>query len=156
MLDSTEELLRKILLGEDSVFELKAVKIRGRKILGPSRDDLADELAAMANTTDGVCLLGVDDRTRQIEGIPLESLDTVEEYVRQICNDNIVPPLTAKILRIDLPDAEGNPRPVLRIEVPRSLYVHESPGGYFQRLGSSKRKLTPDLLAGLFQRRGLG
>ncbi len=153
MPDSTEELLRKILLGEDSVLELKAVKLKGRKILGPSRDDLADELAAMANTTDGVCILGVDDRTRQIEGIPLEHLDLVEEYVRQVCNDSITPPLTAKILRIELPDSEGNPRPVLKIEVPRSLYVHESPGGYFRRLGSSKRKLTPDLLARLFQQR---
>jgi ATP-dependent DNA helicase RecG len=153
MLDSMEELLRKIRLGEDSVLELKSVRFRGHRVAGPSRDDLADELAALANTNDGVCVLGVDDQTREVEGIPLELLDTVEEYVRQVCNDSVNPPLTTKILRLELPDAAGNPRPVLKIDVPRSLFVHESPGGYFRRQGSSKRKLTPELLARLFQQR---
>jgi len=153
MIDSTDELLRKIRLGEDSVPELKAVRLRGKKVVGPERDDLADELAAMANTGDGVCILGVDDKTRRIEGIPLEQLDVVESYVRQICNDSIVPPLTVKIVRIELPDEAGELRPILKIDVPKSLFVHESPGGYFRRLGSSKRKLPPDLLARLFQQR---
>jgi predicted HTH transcriptional regulator len=73
MFDTTDELLRKIRLGEDSVLELKAVRFRGKKIAGPERDDLADELAAMANTADGVVLLGVDDKTRRIEASPWSS-----------------------------------------------------------------------------------
>ncbi|MCP4151855.1 MAG: hypothetical protein GY757_29200 [bacterium] len=43
--------------------------------------------------------------------------------------------------------------PVLKIDIPRSLFVHKSPGGYFQRQGSSKRELTRDVLARLFQQR---
>jgi ATP-dependent DNA helicase RecG len=78
MFDTTDELLRKIHLGEDSVLELKAVHFKGNKISGPKRDDLADELAAMANTNNGVCVLGVDDKKREIAGIPLEKLDAVE------------------------------------------------------------------------------
>jgi len=31
--------------------------------------------------------------------------------------------------------------------------VHQSPGGYFRRIGSSKRRMKPDLLARLFQQR---
>ena len=153
MLDTVEELLRKIRLGEDSLLELKSVRFRGRKIEGPSRDELADELAAIANAGEGVCVLGVDDKTRAIEGIPLEHLDTVEQLVRQICNDSVVPPLTVKIVRMELPDASGELRPILKIEIPQSLFVHKSPGGYFRRQGSSKRELTPDLLARLFQQR---
>jgi ATP-dependent DNA helicase RecG len=153
MFDSVDELLRKIQLGEDSILELKAVRFRGRKIEGPSRDDLADELAAMANSGEGLCVLGVDDRTRHVEGIPLEHLDTVEAFVRQACNDSVVPPLSVKIIRLELPDADGQLRPVLKIEVPQSLFVHKSPGGYFRRQGSSKRELSPDLLARLFQQR---
>jgi len=153
MLDTVEELLRKIRLGEDSLLELKAVRFRGRKIDGPSRDDLADELAAMANAGEGVCVLGVDDKTRQVEGIPLEHLDAVEAFVRQICNDSILPPLSVKIIRMELPAADGGLRPVLKIEVPRSLFVHKSPGGYFRRQGSSKRELPPDQLARLFQQK---
>src|SRR5262245_21887284 len=103
MLDTVDELVRKIRLGEDSLLELKAVRFRGGgKIDGPSRDDLADELAAIANAGEGVCVLGVDDKTRQVEGIPLEHLDTVEAFVRQICNDSIVPPLSVKIIRMEL------------------------------------------------------
>jgi hypothetical protein len=76
MIDSTDELLRKIRLGEDSVLELKAVRFRGKKIAGPERDDLADELAAMANTSDGVCVLGVDDKTRTLLArIPVEGVE---------------------------------------------------------------------------------
>jgi predicted HTH transcriptional regulator len=54
---------------------------------------------------------------------------------------------------MELPDTLGATRPVIKVEVPRSLFVHESPGGYFWRQGSSKRKLPPDLLARLFQQR---
>jgi ATP-dependent DNA helicase RecG len=151
--DSPEELLRKIQLGEDSVLELKEVRLRGDKIAGPTRDDLADELAAMANTADGVCVLGVDDRTREIVGIPLERLDAVERFVREVCNDAVHPPLSVKVIRLTLPDDLGEARPLLKIEVPRSLFVHRSPGGYFRRQGSSKRELSPDLLARLFQQR---
>jgi len=151
MLDSIEELVSKIRLGEDAVLEIKTVHFRGDKIAGPARDELADELAAFANSNDGLILLGVDDKTKEVIGIPLERLDQVEAYVREVCNDSIVPPLSAKILRTALPDAGGIRRPVIKIEIPRSLFVHQSPGGYFRRLGSSKRKMSPDMLARLFQ-----
>jgi len=153
MFDTVDELLRKIQLGEDSVLELKAVHFKGNKVSGPRRDELADELAAMANSNDGICVLGVDDKTREIIGIPLDRLDTVEAFVREICNDAIKPPLNIRIIRMELPDTLGVVRPVIKVEVPRSLFVHESPGGYFWRQGSSKRKLPPDLLARLFQQR---
>jgi len=153
MFDTIDELVRKIQLGEDSVLELKAIHLKGNKISGPKRDDLADELAAMANTNDGVCVLGVEDKKREITGIPLEQLDAVESFIREICNDVIKPPLTVRIIRMELPDKLGAMQPVIKMEVPRSLFVHKSPGGYFRRLGSSKRELTPEQLARLFQQR---
>ena len=153
MFDSSEELLRKIRLGEDTTLELKAVHFRGDRISGPERRDLADELAAIANTYDGVVLLGVDDKTRDILGIPIEHLDVVESYIFEICNESIKPPVIFRSFRIELPDESGELRPLLKIEIPRSLYVHESPHGYFHRQGSSKRKMPPDVLARLFQQR---
>ena len=96
MFDSQEELLGKIRLGEDSILELKAVSFRGNKITVPKRDDLADELTAFGNSFDGVLLLGVDDKTRDVEGIPLDKLDIVETLVREICSDSIDPPTQCK------------------------------------------------------------
>jgi ATP-dependent DNA helicase RecG len=153
MYDGTEELLRKIRLGEDTPLELKTVRFRGRKIDGPSRDDLSDEIAAIANTFDGVLLLGVDDKTKEIVGIPIDQLDVVERFVFEICEQSIKPPVVFRTFRIELPNNTGTLQPILKVEIPRSLFVHESVGGYFHRQGSSKRKMPPDYLARLFQQR---
>ena len=151
MFNSPEELLQKIRLGEDTSLELKAVRFRGDRVSGPSRDELADELAAIANTHDGVLVLGVDDKTRDIIGIPMDHLDAVERFVYEICNESITPPVHFRSFRMQLPDATGNLRSVLNVEIPRSLFVHRSPRGYFFRQGSSKREMPPDYLTRLSQ-----
>ena len=148
-----DRLARRIRLGEDSSLELKRVLLAGNKVKGPARRDLADELAAMANGKGGTVVLGVDDRSREVLGLPLERLDGVEMWVAQICNDLINPPLDADINRIELPNSEGRLLPVIEVVVPRSLFVHESPSGYYRRIGSSKRRLPPEVLARLFQER---
>lgn len=153
MFKSPEELLRGIRLGEDSSLELKAVSFRGSRVFGPGRDTLADELAAIANTRDGVLVLGVEDSTREIIGMPIERLDTVEQYVFEICTQSIEPPLHFQSFRIELPDAAGVLRALLKVEIPRSLFVHRSPGGYFHRQGSSKRRMSTEFLLRLGQQR---
>jgi predicted HTH transcriptional regulator len=153
MFNDKNELLEKIRLGEDSYLELKEARFSGERVSAPGRSDLADELAAFANSRGGVLVLGVRDGDRTIIGIPLDRLDAVESLAREACNDSIRPPLLPIIERLTLPDATGTPVAVLRVEVPRSLFVHQSPGGYFYRLGSSKRQMPPDQLARLFQQR---
>ncbi|OFZ81514.1 MAG: hypothetical protein A2583_03980 [Bdellovibrionales bacterium RIFOXYD1_FULL_53_11] len=146
-------ILEKIKLGEDTSLELKEVVFRGDKIEGPRRDELADEIAAIANTTNATVVLGVNDKTRAITGIEKQNLDTVEQYVRDICNDSIKPPVYIRMYKERLAGSNGTNKIILRIEIPKSLYVHKSPGGYFYRQGSSRRELVPDLLARLFQQR---
>ena len=146
-------LMRRIALGEDSRLELKSVLLADNAVKGPKRRDFADELAALANGRGGTLVLGVDDKTRSVQGIPLNSLDAVEGWVREICNDSIEPALDADILRVELHKEDGSPVPVLRVDISRSLFVHKSPGGYFRRIGSSKREMAPEALARLFQER---
>ena len=119
----------------------------------PKRNDFADELAALANTKGGTVILGVDDKTHEILGIPLRDLDPVEGWVREICNDSVKPALDADIHKVELAGADGQLLPVIRIDIGRSLFVHESPGGCFRRIGSSKRKMPLDVLARLLQER---
>ena len=154
MFNSPGELLRKIRLGEDNSLELKEVVFKGERITGPSRDKLANELSSIANTGDCVVVLGVDDKTRDIIGIPADRIEAVERYIYEICNDIITPPVFFRSFRMELPDSTGILQTVLKVEVPRSLFVHESPGGYFHRQGSSIRKMSPEYLARLFQQRG--
>lgn len=153
MFDSPEELLQKIQLGEDTTLELKVVRFRGERVSHPRCEELADELAAIANTRDGVLVLGVDDKTREVLGIPQERLQTVERYIYEICTDTIKPPVSFRSFNLRLPDSAGTPQPVLKVDVPRSLFVHKSPGGYLHRQGSSAREMPPEVLARLFQQR---
>lgn len=148
-----EDLARRIRLGEDSTLELKRVLLSGSRVAGPERGSFADELASMANGPGGTMMLGVDDSTRDVSGIPLDRLDVVETWVREICNDSLSPPLDATIRKLELPDPTGSPVAVIRIDVPRSLFLHRSPGGYFRKIGSSKREMSPEMLARLFQER---
>ena len=151
-MDDTD-LRRRIRLGEDSILEFKEVVVSSGRVASPDRNSIADELAALANSRGGTLILGVDDKTHRIQGIPLDGLDAVEGWVREICNDSVKPPLDADILKTELENAEGQLVPLLRVDVGRSLFVHRSPGGYFRRVGSSKREMTPEVLARLFQER---
>ncbi|GMV48856.1 MAG: hypothetical protein AMXMBFR67_03990 [Nitrospira sp.] len=153
MFDSPKELLDKIRLGEDSLLELKEVRFAGERVSGPHRDSLADELAAFANSHSGVCVLGVEDGTRDIIGIPINKLDVVEGFIREVCTQSVQPPLAPMIERLWLPSSAGGEVPVIKVEVERSLFVHKSPGGYLHRVGSAKREMSPDFLARLFQQR---
>ena len=139
MLYSLTELIEKIMLGEDSTIEFK------REM--PHRDSLADEIAAFANSQGGVILIGVDDY-REIVGLELQELGSVEKTVVEICEDSIEPTvhIFTEKLRLD----EKN---LLKIEVPRSLFVHKTANGYYTRQESSKKEMSTEQLARLFQTR---
>ncbi|MDO5104088.1 MAG: ATP-binding protein [Lautropia sp.] len=153
MLMDRKALLERIRLGEDSLLELKEVRLHRGRLQGPTQEDLANELAAFANSAGGTLVLGVKDAPREIIGIPLDRLDEMERIVQQACEQSIRPPLAPLIERMLLPDASGAEQAVIRVEVSRSLFVHQSPGGYLHRVGSSKREMAPDFLARLFQQR---
>jgi predicted HTH transcriptional regulator len=144
-------LLKQISLGEDSVLELKNIEYTNDNVSGPNRNSMADEMAAMANSHGGVFVLGINDKTHEITGLPLEKLDVTETWVRNIANDLIKPPLECKIQKLSV--ALQEEKNIIVIDIQRSIFVHKSPNGYFYRIGSSKREMTPEVLARLFQQR---
>jgi len=150
--DTTSELLDQIRVGEDSVLETKEVRFKGEKIVGPDRDSVSAELSAMANSIGGVMVLGVADRSKELVGIPESRLEAVEQWIRQICSDSISPQLECVIRKVIVP-VEAGSSVILRVDVPKSLFIHRSAIGYFTRVGSSKREMSPDLLARMFQQR---
>ncbi|MEW6221197.1 MAG: ATP-binding protein [Thermodesulfobacteriota bacterium] len=153
MFDTREELLAQIRLGEDSRLELKAVTFRGDRVAGPHPAGLADEMAAFANSAGGVLVLGIDEATRQPHGMSVAELAVLEHWLLAIASDRIKPPPLCRIEKWELPDAGGHLAPVLKIDIPRSLYVHESPNGYFYRAGSAKRKMSTEYIIRLGQQR---
>ena len=153
MFDTDSELLKHILLGEDSSLGLKDVRFNGNSVSSPNNRCMADELAAMANSCGGVFVLGVDGKSKMITGIPEDKLDIAETWIQNICHDLIEPQLDCQIAKVHLFDSNGDEKAVIRVDVARSLFVHEAPDGYFQRIGSSRREMSPEFLARLFQER---
>ena len=60
---SEKEILERIPLGEDSLMEFKSVRLAADKIIAPDARQIANELAAMANSVSGRIVLGVNDKT---------------------------------------------------------------------------------------------
>lgn len=158
MIDTTDlirELLYQVRLGEDSAYEFKSVAIKGSKVDQPGRDSVADELAAFANAGGGIIVFGVADKTRSVEGIAREDLDTVDLWLSNIASHAIDPPLPIETRLLEIPDSQGEMKPVVWVRVSKSVFVHKSPHGYFHRVGSSKREMSPELLARIFQQRSM-
>lgn len=153
MLESHDRLLRRIRRGEESFLECKEMVFARGQVEGPARNNLADELAAFANSRGGTLVLGVEDKSRDVVGIPPDRLDAAVRLVSDVVQDSIRPSLAPVIERLELPDTMGRAQPIVRVEVDRSLFVHESPSGYLHRVGDAKRKMDPQYLARLFQHR---
>lgn len=143
-----QEIARQIRLGEDSQWEFKQIEFAGSRPKGPSRDDLADEIAAFANADGGVLLCGVTD-AGTIQGMSREQMDALERLLIDLCTDAIKPPVRPTILRRIIDEC-----PLLLVEVPQGHAQHDSPGGSYHRVGSSKRRMTSDERLRLAQRRG--
>ena len=146
---SDEEIKRQMRLGEDNRWDFKEIVFAGNVPKGPRRDDLADELAAFANTDGGIMLCGVTD-SGDIQGMSREQMDELEKLLTEICTDTIKPSIRPAIFRTEM--EEG--KPFLLVEVPPGYALHDSPGGGYHRVGSSKRKMTSDERLRLAQKRG--
>ncbi len=154
MFDTRAEILDQLRAGEDSLAEFKEVRVGEHTVISPNTEEMAGELVAFANSDGGVVFLGVDDKGA-VRGIPEAHAGVVERWIANVATHNCEPPIRPKIRKEILPAADGSEALVLLAEVKRGLFVHRTSGGrYYVRIGSSKRDLTPQELARLFQQRG--
>ena len=147
---NSERVAQEIELGEASRVEFKEARFAGAKVKAPAQKKIADELAALGNSSGGTLIFSVTDKPpRKAQPMDAAQLDALEKLIYQACGDSIRPPLSFEAHRIAMPDGVN----VLVVDVEQGA-VHESPGGYFQRHGSSVRKIPPEVLARLFAQRG--
>lgn len=127
------ELLRLIRGGEDTYLELKV------KLSNPER--ITQEIVALANTSGGTIVFGVNDQLR-IEGVDYPE-DVQSELVR-ICREEIYPPL---IPLIDIVAFDNGRRVIaLDIDGKRPPY-RTNDGRYYLRIGAEKREATREELS---------
>lgn len=153
MFDTAEQIHGQLLAGEDGRVEFKALQVTERGVRAPNAEGLAGEMVAFANAEGGTLFLGVDDDGQPV-GIPKHRLDVAERWLINIATENCDPPIRPIIRKHVVDDREGAKHLILA-GIPRGLYVHRTTSGrYYQRVGSTKRDLTPTELARLFQQRG--
>ena len=145
---SDEDIARQLRLGEDSDWEFKQIEFSGSRPTGPSRNVLAEEIAAFANSDGGVLLCGVSD-DGSVQGMSREQLVALDAFLVEVSTDSIKPPVRIHTQHREL--VEG--KPFLLVEVPRGDTVHETGGGSFLRVGGSTRRMTGDERLRLAQRR---
>lgn len=131
---------------------LRLVRFAGQEVTAPSRSSLADDLAALANGRGCELVLGVDEASREIVGIPAARLGEVGRMAVAACWERVEPPLDAYVRCRELPDVAGVSQHVVRVSVV-SRCVHQSPGGYLRRAGKANRQLSAAALGRLFQER---
>lgn len=134
---SRAELLRVVRGGEDTYLELKVRFSNVEKLIA--------EIIALANTDGGAIVFGVNDNLR-IEGI--EDPESVEAQLREICSQQIQPPIVPWINKI----AFDNGRRIVIMELTTANRPHRTlDDRFYLREGAIKREATREELSRLYQ-----
>ena len=143
------EILDRLALGEDSGWEFTEVRFAGERLKGPKRNDIADEMAAFANSDGGVVVFGATDGG-EVQGMTRGQLDALDRVIVEVSTQSIEPPLAVEAHRRRLGE-----KSVMLVAVPRGHAQHDSPGGSYHRVGSSKIKMSGDQRLRLAQERAM-
>ncbi len=110
-------------------------------------NSLAEEIVAFSNFEGGTLLIGIDDEGG-IEGC--KRVD-IEEFVINVCRNNINPSILPVIERVVVED-----KSVLVVTILRGDTAHSTNRGqFFIRVGSTKQSPTQQELIRLFQKRNI-
>jgi ATP-dependent DNA helicase RecG len=126
--------------GENQAVEFKSANV--------SAESLTKEIVAFANTYGGSILIGVEDNGA-ISGI--DNVGSLEEFVVNICRNNIVPPLSITSI---FEEVEG--KKILHLHVPKGKDkpYQTNKNQFLVRVGSTNRIASPQELMRLFQQSG--
>ncbi len=127
--------------GENSAVEFKSANV--------SSDSLTKEIVAFANTNGGSILIGIEDDGK-VSGV--EDLGKTEEFVANICRNNVVPPLNLAISIEEVKD-----KVVIHLQVPKGKDkpYQTNKHQFLIRVGSTNRIASPQELLRLFQQSGV-
>ncbi len=130
---SRQELLRLIRGGEDTYLELK-VKLS-------NSERIAQGIVALANTSGGSIVFGVNDQLR-VEGVDYP--ETVQDELVRICREEVVPPIIPFIDMISF----DNGRRIVALDVDGKRRPYRTRDGkFYLRIGAEKREATREELS---------
>ncbi len=135
-------------MGEDSHWEFKQLVFSGNRLKSPSRNKLANEIAALANADGGNLLCGVEDNGT-LQGLTRTEMDDSVRILQDLSQNAIKPRIGLTIDRIKV-----SGKAILHVQVPVGYAKHDSPDGCFRRDGPSAIRMNSDEGMRLAQKRG--
>ncbi len=132
------DLLQRISNGEDSYTQFK-VNIT-------NADKLAQELVAFSNAKGGWLIVGVDDDGKTI-GLNSDDIKRLNQLIGNVINTNVTPPIYPLVKIENIEDKK-----ILVINIDEGVNKPYSTNGgiYLTKVGSDKRKISPQELRRLF------
>ena len=104
---------------------------------------MADPIIAFANADGGTIVIGIDDKTREIDGINGFE-EKVNEFLR-VPFDFCKPTIKVDFKRVDCIDKKGNSNQLLLLNIYQSTQVHANQADVvFYRVGDKSKKLSFD------------
>jgi len=140
-----QELLNIINSGESS-------KVQFKERL-PHSDNLAHEIIAFSNSSGGIIIFGINDKTGELNGLSFGEIQQINQQIVNIASQKVYPPvyLTTESIKV-----KENQLLVVSIEEGLSKPYKDSNGTIYVKNGSDKRKVTSnDEIARLLGSRNL-
>jgi len=125
------ELLSIIKRGESS-------KVQFKERL-PHPDSFADELIAFSNSKGGTIIIGVNDKTGELNGLSFSEIQQINQQIVNIASQKVYPPV---FLTTDTVTADDNQVLVITVDEGLSKPYKDANGTIYLKNGSDKRKVT--------------
>jgi predicted HTH transcriptional regulator len=118
----------------------------------PHQDSFAHELIAFSNSKGGIIIIGVNDKTGEINGLSFEEIQQINQQLPNIASQKVYPPVYLTTETVTVNDSRLI---VVNVEEGLSKPYKDSNGIIYIKNGSDKRKVTSnDELARLLREGG--
>jgi len=119
----------------------------------PHPDSLAHEMIAFSNSHGGKIIIGVNDKTGELNGLSFGEIQQINQQIVNIASQKVYPPV---YLETETVSVKGNQIVIVSIEEGISKPYKDSNGTIYVKNGSDKRKVTSnDEIARLLGSRNL-
>lgn len=126
----TDDILKQIKVGEVSGVQFK------ERIL--DKYDIACELVAFSNSHGGRLVIGIKDKTGEINALSYSEVQEITNLLSDIASENVVPPI---LIRIDTVEVEEGNVVVATVKEGLNKPYHDNKGIVWVKNGADKRKV---------------
>ncbi|MCL2208695.1 MAG: putative DNA binding domain-containing protein [Treponema sp.] len=105
----------------------------------PHQDSFANELIAFSNSKGGIIIIGVNDKTGELNGLSFSEIQQTNQQIVNIASQKVYPPvfLTTETVTID-----NNQLIIVNVDEGLSKPYKDSNGTIYLKNGADKRKVT--------------